>query len=278
MARKIIDWKALRTAYEAGETVSRLSQVNTIKMAEIRARAAAEGWGRNESEELLKLEWDRQRAEAAKRAAAAGAIYALPAEERAALAHELMTRYLRGEFMSVMGRELRVSRQVLYNILLGGMDDVAQKELVTQALAARIAHADEMLEAATTNIEVSKWDRLGRAAREDLNRRRWAEAKGVDLAERLRRADFGEQLRLARERSGLDRPGRVVEAEVKVEKVEPDPAPTPPPAEPEKPKPLPAPERVPDWHWSVIPGAAYTARHGRRKEPEAVPDPKGFED
>lgn len=194
---RAIDWGKLRAAYEGGDPVIRLAQVFNVKAAEIRTRASSESWGRNESEEKHQAEIERKRAIMDKRLASAGALCTLSPELRQSLLHDLLVRYLQGEMPGAMAREIGATRATLYYALLG--DDSVPAELVTQALTARVAKADEMLEQAKGPAEISRAREMARFARMDLERRRpslYGQQKrieivpgGMDLGERLRRAN-----------------------------------------------------------------------------------------
>lgn len=199
---KPIDWPQIRAAYESGETVNRLAQIKNVKARAIRERAAAEGWGPNDSEAEYRAEQERKRAEQNKRLAAAGALIAMPADERRTLVQTMLVRYLQGETLYTMARELGVTRNVLYYALLGGADDEAHRDLITQALIARVALADEQLENAVGPAEVARAREMCRFYRMDLERRRpalyghQARVEHTHLLEGL-----GERLRRARERT-----------------------------------------------------------------------------
>ena len=84
----------------------------------------------------------------------------------------VLERYLGGESVQVLAAEEAVSRQTIYNWLLGGLGDKAYHDVVTQALVKRISDADEKLEEAKDALEVAKAREMCRYARMDFERRR----------------------------------------------------------------------------------------------------------
>lgn len=87
----------------------------------------------------------------------------------------MLKRYLEGESIQVLAAECRVTRRTIYNWLIGGLGDEAYRDTVTQALVARVADADEELEAAKDSkdpVRVSAARETCRFARMDLERRR----------------------------------------------------------------------------------------------------------
>ncbi len=85
---------------------------------------------------------------------------------------KMIERYLDGESTLVLGKECGVSKRTIYRWLLSGIGDERYGDLVTAALVARIADADEKLEAAKDKVEVAKCREMARFARMDLERRR----------------------------------------------------------------------------------------------------------
>ena len=77
-----------------------------------------------------------------------------------------------GKKPSEIAKYYGVNRRAIYSYLLTGLGDEKYAELVTGAMAARIADADEALEAADDQVGVSKWSQLGKFARMDFERRR----------------------------------------------------------------------------------------------------------
>ncbi len=84
----------------------------------------------------------------------------------------VLQAYLDGKKPSEIAKERGVSRRAIYAYLLTGMGDEKYGEMVTGAMAARIADADQELEDAEDQVEVSKWSQLGKFARMDFERRR----------------------------------------------------------------------------------------------------------
>lgn len=88
---------------------------------------------------------------------------------------DVVARYLRGESIQVIAKEQQVTRRTIYNWMLGGLGDEAYRELVTECLVARVADADEELEAARSSrdpVRVSAARETCRFVRMDLERRR----------------------------------------------------------------------------------------------------------
>lgn len=219
--RKILDWAEVRQRYEAGETVSMLAQKMNVKADEIRRRAHAENWGANAGEEKLRAEQKRRQELVAARAAAAGALATLPADQREALLGELLRRYLQGETPEKLRAEVGASRATFYYALLGGADERIHGDLVTQSLAARIARADDMLETAADSLELKRAGDLARLYRQDLERRRPAIYGQQRRLEVVPGVDLGERLRESRQREAADRLARARERVVDAEIVAP---------------------------------------------------------
>ena len=199
--RKPTDWAKVRAAYEVGDAVIRLAQVFNVKASAIHERAAEEGWGPNAGEEQARVAKELKREAQQRRISAAGAIGALPQEKREALALDLLTRYLKGETPEQMSRETGASKAALYYFLFGGLDDVAHWSLITQALTARMAHADEMLETAEGSIEISRAREMARFYRMDFERRRphlYGQQSRLEVVAPIE--DLGERLRRSRAR------------------------------------------------------------------------------
>ena len=85
---------------------------------------------------------------------------------------EVVERYAAGESIQEIAKDGRVSRRTVYRWLLAGLGDEKYAELVTECLVARVADADEMLEAADDVLKVQKARETARFARMDLERRR----------------------------------------------------------------------------------------------------------
>lgn len=198
---KPVNWDKVRGAYERGERVTVLAQLNCVKAAEIRQRAAAEGWGHNAGEDGYRAEQERKRAAQVKRMAAAGVLNVLPPDERQALVQGLLVRYLQGDSLTGMSSELGANRLALYYALLGGADDDLHHGLITQALTAKVARADALLESAKGPVEIARAREMARFARMDLERRRPALYGQQTRHEHTHKMeDLGERLRRARER------------------------------------------------------------------------------
>lgn len=84
----------------------------------------------------------------------------------------LVERYIGGESMQVLGKEHGVTRRTIYRWILSGVGDEVYGDVVTDALIARIAEADDKLEAAADKVEVAKYREMARFARMDFERRR----------------------------------------------------------------------------------------------------------
>ena len=85
---------------------------------------------------------------------------------------QAMVEYSRGATLESLAEKHHVSRQAIYSWLLGGLADDQHNGLVTQALTARIAKADEVLETSALPVDVMRGERMGRFARMDYERRR----------------------------------------------------------------------------------------------------------
>ncbi len=84
----------------------------------------------------------------------------------------ILEAYLAGVKPSVLAAKYGVNRRAIYSYLLTGIGDEKYADMVTGAMAARIADADEALEKARDQVGVSKWSQLGKFARMDFERRR----------------------------------------------------------------------------------------------------------
>ena len=88
----------------------------------------------------------------------------------------VIERYLKGEVISEMAKEMGVTKKALYKRLhkfvLASDGESGFSELITQSLAQRIAETDQELEGAETQVGVSKWSQLGKFARMDFERKR----------------------------------------------------------------------------------------------------------
>ena len=80
--------------------------------------------------------------------------------------------YISGSTLEEIGQRHGVTRQAVYGWLLGEMGGAQHTELVTRALTARIARADEVLETGTNALDVTRGERMARHYRTDLERRR----------------------------------------------------------------------------------------------------------
>lgn len=117
--------------------------------------------------------------------------------------------YINGATLEQIGKRHGVSRQAVYGWLLGELGGQEHADLVTRALTARIARADEFLETGENALDVTRGERMARHYRTDLERRRsslYGQKQEVTVTHNT---DLGERLRRARERSGV-----VVDAEV----------------------------------------------------------------
>lgn len=85
---------------------------------------------------------------------------------------QIVRRYADGESIQALAKECGRSRRTLYTWMLTDQGGKRYRELVTQALAMRVADASEALENAKTMLEVIKASAQGDFARMDLERRR----------------------------------------------------------------------------------------------------------
>lgn len=88
---------------------------------------------------------------------------------------EMVKRYLAGESMTVLGGECGKSRRTIYRWFLSELGDEKYRETVTECLIARVADADEELEAARNSrdpVRVQAARETCRFVRMDLERRR----------------------------------------------------------------------------------------------------------
>lgn len=77
-----------------------------------------------------------------------------------------------GKNMKQVSKDMAIPTRTLYRYMLGGLGDEKYQEKVTECLVARIADADDELEAAKDAIEVQKWREIARFRRMDFERRR----------------------------------------------------------------------------------------------------------
>lgn len=99
-------------------------------------------------------------------------------EQQRSVVPEVVERYLAGESLQDVAADLsermrrRVDRRALYDWMFTELGGVEYTGLVTRCLVARVADADEALEAATDPVLVAKARETCRFARMDLERRR----------------------------------------------------------------------------------------------------------
>jgi hypothetical protein len=84
----------------------------------------------------------------------------------------VVERYLAGESMGDLSKEVGCSRRTLYRWMLAEYGGEKYRELVTQCLVARIADADEQLEGAKNLLDIQKARETQRFSRMDFERRR----------------------------------------------------------------------------------------------------------
>ena len=201
---KIANWTEVRRDYESHKPVGQLAQIHNVKAATIRERAEAENWTPNNSEAVHK-ERQAQKLEAKrKRAEAAGALGALAPDIRESLVQDMLKRYLQGETIFEMQSDTGATRNALYYALLGRSDDPVTRDLVTQALTARVARADKLLEDASGPYEIAKAREMAKFYRMDLERRRPALYGQQTRHEHTVAFDLGERLRRAKQRTGFE--------------------------------------------------------------------------
>lgn len=80
--------------------------------------------------------------------------------------------YRQGATLEQIGEQYGVSVQAVYSWLLGDIGGEQNAKLVTQALTARIALADQRLDTAPTPLELARAREQARWSRMDLERRR----------------------------------------------------------------------------------------------------------
>lgn len=88
---------------------------------------------------------------------------------------EIVSRYLAGESMQVLAKECGKHRRMLYKWILAEVGGEQYREIVTEALVARIADADEALEDARDKgdpVRVAACREACRFYRMDFERRR----------------------------------------------------------------------------------------------------------
>ena len=83
----------------------------------------------------------------------------------------LITRYLNGESIQTLAAECAVSRQTIYNWIHSHVTDQHYPDLVRQALVTRIAQADDLLDAATTALDIARAREIAKFSRWDAERR-----------------------------------------------------------------------------------------------------------
>ena len=82
--------------------------------------------------------------------------------------------YADGATLEQLGQRYGVTRQAVYGWLLGELGGTEHANLVTMALTARIAKADEYLETGDNALDVTRGERMARFSRMDYERRRAA--------------------------------------------------------------------------------------------------------
>lgn len=95
----------------------------------------------------------------------------LPAS-RAADMPAVLQRFTEGESLADIAHTYHVSRQAIYQWILGGLGDDSHHELVTKALTSRVADADGTLEGAESALDIARARERMRFTRMDLERRR----------------------------------------------------------------------------------------------------------
>ena len=85
---------------------------------------------------------------------------------------QVIRRYLNGESLQTIAREVKRSRQIIYRWMLGGLGDEHYHEVVSAALVQRIADADKLLEDANEPVDIARAREMARFARMDFERRR----------------------------------------------------------------------------------------------------------
>ena len=84
----------------------------------------------------------------------------------------LGTDYRPGKSIKQLSKDMGIRTRQLYRWMLTGLGDEKYQEKVTECLVARIADADDELEAAKDPVEVQKWREIARFRRMDFERRR----------------------------------------------------------------------------------------------------------
>lgn len=98
-------------------------------------------------------------------------------EKKAEIVPKILDAYLGtegvpGKTMKQISKDMGLTTRLLYRWMLTGLGDEKYQEKVTECLVARIADADDELEAAKDAIEVQKWREIARFRRMDFERRR----------------------------------------------------------------------------------------------------------
>jgi helix-turn-helix resolvase-like protein len=84
---------------------------------------------------------------------------------------EALQRYVNGESVQDVCKDLNVSRGTIYNWMLADLGPEKYKTLVRKALAAKIRRGDEMLETAPDPLNMSRGREMAKFARQDFERR-----------------------------------------------------------------------------------------------------------
>ena len=85
---------------------------------------------------------------------------------------QALQEYSQGATLEQLAERHQVSRQAIYGWLLGDLGGEQHSGLVTQALTARIARADEVLETSDNPLDVTRGREQARFSRMDYERRR----------------------------------------------------------------------------------------------------------
>ena len=85
---------------------------------------------------------------------------------------QAMREYAAGATLESLAKTHHVTRQAIYSWLLGDLGGEQHNSLVTQALTARIAKADNTLETSTLPLDVQRGREMARFSRMDYERRR----------------------------------------------------------------------------------------------------------
>lgn len=84
---------------------------------------------------------------------------------------EYIRRYLNGDSMQVIARDMGIHRATLYRHMMRDLGD-DHADTVTDMLVQRIADADERLESAVDQCDIARAREMARFARMDFERRR----------------------------------------------------------------------------------------------------------